>query len=335
MSEQQNVELTSLAQNMEKTVIAARAPSTVSVYSRSLNKWKEFADKYNFARYFPAEPGQVAFFLQYMLESTKSHNSVQTALHALKRAHDLAGLDSPTENATVKLIAEGSKRIIGLKKVNRKEPLSTQDLNKLIANADLTNLLVLRNVCMYSLAFSALLRFDDLVRIRRCDLDFQEKYLKITISKSKNDQLREGNEVLIDEDLSPHSAFQLLQSYLSGASISQNCNKCIFRPMSKHKSTHRLINDNRHISYTTFREQLKSDLSPILPNVSQFSTHSLHAGGATAAANAGVSDRIIQRHGRWKSSSSKNMYIKDDISKQLEISKIIQGDQSSTQTSSV
>ena len=186
---------------------------------------------------------------------------------------------------------------------------------------------------MYSLAFSALLRFDDLVRIRRCDLDFQEGYLKITISKSKNDQLHEGNEVLIHEDLSPHSAFQLLQAYLSGASISQNCNKFIFRPMSKHKSTHRLINDNRHISYTTFREQLKSDLSRILPNVSQFSTHSLRAGGATAAANAGVSDRIIQRQGRWKSSSSKNMYIKDDVSKQLEISKIIQGDQSSTQAS--
>ena len=49
--------------------------------------------------------------------------------------------------------------------------------------------------------------------------------------------------------------------------------------MSKHKSTHRLINDNRHISYTTFREQLKSDLSRILPNISQFSTHSLRAGG--------------------------------------------------------
>ena len=209
-----------------------------------------------------------------MLESTKSHNSVQTALHALKWARDLAGLDSPTENATVKLVA-GSKRIIGLKKVNRKEPLSTQDLNKLIANTDLTNLLVLRNVCIYSLAFSALLKFDDLVRIRRSDLDFQEGYLKIAISKSKNDQLREGNEVLIHEDLSPHSAFQLLQSYLSGVLISQNCNKFIFRPTSNHKLTHRLINDNRHISYTTFREQLKSDLSRILPNVSQFSTHSL------------------------------------------------------------
>ena len=243
-----------LAQNMEKTVMAARAPSTVSVYSRSLKKWKEFADKYHFARYFPAESEQVALFLQYLLESTKSHQSVQTAFYASKWAHDLAGIPSPTENATVKLVAEGAKRIIGIKRVNRKEPLSLQDLHKIISNADLANLLVFRNVCMYTLAFSALLRFDDLVRIRRCDLDFPAGYLKITISKSKIDQLREGNKVLIHDDLSPHSTSQLLQAYLSGASISPNCTKFIFRPMLKYKSTHRLINADRHISYTTFRE---------------------------------------------------------------------------------
>ena len=30
-----------------------------------------------------------------------------------------------------------------------------------------------------------------------------------------------------------------------------------------------------------------------------FGMHSLHAGGATAAANAGVPDRLFKRHGRW------------------------------------
>ena len=38
-------------------------------------------------------------------------------------------------------------------------------------------------------------------------------------------------------------------------------------------------------------------------------THSFRAGGATAAARAGVPDRLFQRHGRWKSEASKNMYI--------------------------
>lgn len=31
-----------------------------------------------------------------------------------------------------------------------------------------------------------------------------------------------------------------------------------------------------------------------------FGTHFLRAGGATAAANNGVSDRLFKRHGRWK-----------------------------------
>ena len=39
--------------------------------------------------------------------------------------------------------------------------------------------------------------------------------------------------------------------------------------------------------------------------------HSLRAGRATAAANAGVPDRLFKRHGRWKSESAKDGYIKD------------------------
>ena len=31
-----------------------------------------------------------------------------------------------------------------------------------------------------------------------------------------------------------------------------------------------------------------------------FGLHSLRAGGASVAANAGVSDRLFKRHGRWK-----------------------------------
>ncbi|KAL5497418.1 hypothetical protein EMCRGX_G013885 [Ephydatia muelleri] len=41
--------------------------------------------------------------------------------------------------------------------------------------------------------------------------------------------------------------------------------------------------------------------------------HSLRAGGATAAANAGVPDRLFKRHGRWKSESAKDGYVKDSV----------------------
>ena len=43
--------------------------------------------------------------------------------------------------------------------------------------------------------------------------------------------------------------------------------------------------------------------------------------GATVAANAGVQDRLFKRHGRWKSESAKDGYVKDSAQRRLEISK--------------
>ena len=75
---------------------------------------------------------------------------------------------------------------------------------------DLTNRLALRNVCMYSLAFAGLLRFDDLIRIRRSDLVFHSDPLEISIATSKNDQLHLGNVVLMSDSLSDTSPVQLI-----------------------------------------------------------------------------------------------------------------------------
>lgn len=52
-----------------------------------------------------------------------------------------------------------------------------------------------------------------------------------------------------------------------------------------------------------------------------FSMHSLRAGNATAAANAGVPDRLFTRHGRWWSESAKDGYVKDSVEKRLSVSK--------------
>ena len=53
----------------------------------------------------------------------------------------------------------------------------------------------------------------------------------------------------------------------------------------------------------------------------EFSPHSLRAGGATAAVEAGVPDRIFKRHGQWKSENAKDGYFKDSMEKQLLVSK--------------
>ena len=51
-----------------------------------------------------------------------------------------------------------------------------------------------------------------------------------------------------------------------------------------------------------------------------FGLHSLRAGGATAAANAGIPDRLFKRHGRWRSETAKDGYVKDNVDSLLLVS---------------
>ena len=48
-----------------------------------------------------------------------------------------------------------------------------------------------------------------------------------------------------------------------------------------------------------------------------FGMHSLRADGATTGANAGVPDRLIKRHGKWRSETAKDGYVKDSVVKRF------------------
>jgi hypothetical protein len=54
--------------------------------------------------------------------------------------------------------------------------------------------------------------------------------------------------------------------------------------------------------------------SSFVPNIKSIGLHSLRAGGATAACNFGISDRLFKRHGRWKSETAKDDYVKESVS---------------------
>lgn len=309
---------------MKATVLGSRASGTVLSYLRSLKRWKLFTEEHRHLQYFPAQPVHVALYLQHLLESTGSYHSVDSAFYAIKWAHSIAGLPSPTEDIIVNMMREGAKRILGTKIINRKEPLTLDHLKQIISKSNLKNLLELRNVCMFSLAFAAMLRADDLIRIRRNNIKFFPGYMTIEIEKSKNDQLREGNVIPISDTSSASSPMKLLQSYFSEFDIPSDSKKYIFRPLRKYKSTHRLVDTDRHICYSTFRESLKANLVSIVDDISLYSTHSFRSGGATLAANSGTNERTIQKHGRWRTAASKDMYILDDISQQLDLSKHLQ-----------
>ena len=82
-----------------------------------------------------------------------------------------------------------------------------------------------------------------------------------------------------------------------------------------------MVSKDKPISYSTFRDHLSKSLRSVVPDPSVYGTHSFRSGGASTAANSGVGDRVFQRHGRWKSVSAKDGYVKDDIASRIPVSK--------------
>ena len=78
---------------------------------------------------------------------------------------------------------------------------------------------------MVILAFSGFLRSSELCVIRSRDVQFNEGYVKISLEKSKTDQLREGRSVAITESSSIACLCSLLTLYMLKAQIPENSDK--------------------------------------------------------------------------------------------------------------
>ena len=89
----------------------------------------------------------------------------------------------------------------------------------------------------------------------------------------------------------------------------------IFKTKSGHK-----ISKTKGITYSRIREIFKGYISEITTTPENFGLHSLRSGGASAAANNGISDRLISKQGRWSSEKARNGYIKDGVVKRLTVS---------------
>ena len=173
------------------------------------------------------------------------------------------------------------------------------------------------------LAFSGFLHFNELCHIKCTDIHFTQDYVKLIIPKSKTDQYRQGNEVLIAKTGNNTCPYAMLLKYIESCSVNIHTNHYLFKPMYGTKSGAKLIQKNKSISYTAAKESILSRLGEVSDHGIQLGLHSLRSGGATAAAHAQINDRCWKRHGRWRSDTSKDRYVKDSVSHRLAVSKCL------------
>ena len=138
--------------------------------------------------------------------------------------------------------------------------------------------------------------------------------MRIFIQRSKTDVYRDGAWVVIAETHKPICPVSLCRRYFSLAGFNADSEEYIFRALTYFPSdgTFKFRNSSQ-LSYTRAREIVLSAFDSIGLAKQHYGLHSLRAGGALAAGNSQVNDRLFKRHGRWKSEKAKDEYIKDNI----------------------
>jgi len=265
--------------------------------------WKSCALAHNL-RVFPSNELHVALYLQHLGETKNSKAAIEEAVNSLAWAHSLSGLPSPTEALFVQVVL----RDLSLDQLKRKShsqwkcwrqslPMQLRQLHWLI----------------YAL-FIGFLWYNKVSNIRPCEVKFDADHITISIPRRKSDQLCQGDQVVIAMLKSVTCLVTMLERYMCVAKIPAESKLFLFRPnVGGQTPRHR---DSSKLSHSRLTELLREKLTLLGYPAVEFSLHSLRAGGATAAADAGVPDHIFKRHGRWKSEIAK-----DSLEKRLSVSK--------------
>ena len=219
----------------------------------------------------------------------------------------------------VKQLLEACKRILGTCPKNRKTPLTVAQIREIVLQFGRGNPSELQIACLISLGFAAFLRWDVLKDLKRHNLCMTGDHMSITLTKRKNDQFRGGSLILVARTGSSTCPVSLTERFLLVGQLKET--DYLFRKIchTKHGFSFR----QQQLGYSKATELVKKQLKAIGLDPRQYGLDSLRSGGASSAAAAAIPDRLLMRHGGWRSQTAKNMYIKETTDTLLLVSRAL------------
>ena len=249
-------------------------------------------------------------------------SAVETIYFSMNWVHKIASETCPTESSIPKLMYESAKRRCKVKPIKR-DPIDSGTMSKILDQYGFSDdLIEVRFAAMSGLMYAGMMRFDDIIRTRRCNLTFYHDYLQIQIVSSKTDIYSEGQSVYIARSHDNRCPVEVLGQYLKRTNqfTDSQSKKFVFRRVIGSGPSARLSVLNVPISYSRARTIFKAQLEKLGCDSTHIGLHSFRIGAATDASNRGVSSADIKDFGRWKTDTAKNLYVRSSLKKKLEVS---------------
>ena len=245
INKMEDPELRDLASRLPNTILHSHADSTVKKYRGAFRRWKTWAVAHKLLP-IPAKPHEFALYRQYLGEESKSKSAAEEACNALSWVHSTSGLASPATHPLVKATLSGLQRSLA-RPVVKKEPMTIEMIEAVVQDAELSGSLSdmrLATACV--LGYAGFFRFSELVELTPADVTISNEMMTIRIAKSKNDQLRQGDVVVIARTNSKICPVSMLERYLLRVGMPLSDNRFLFRAIQKTKNGEKL-RDSGHI----------------------------------------------------------------------------------------
>jgi site-specific recombinase XerD len=271
------------------------ARSTERGYRSDWADFLEFCDEHG-RQALPADPETVALYYAGLARAGARASTIGRRQAALKKAHQLAGLPSPTDDVRARAVMAGIRRELGVRPA-QKAPLMTDLVRQLLEKIPSDTVAGLRDRALVLLGFSSGRRRSELVGLDVEDLREVPEGYRILIRRSKTDQEGRGQEIGIPygqhSETCPVNA---LKAYLKASGLESGP---LFRPANKKGE----LREGYRTEDGFWREWRMSPQSVALVikhwisqaglSPDDFAGHSLRAGLATQSAANGAPERAI------------------------------------------
>ena len=248
----------------------------------------------------PASAETVAAYLATRAD-TLAVASLVRHVASISKAHEARGLPNPTRSELVRATMRGIKRTKGTAQ-REARPLLKEDLFAALEVMGVGTKDT-RDRAMLLIGFAGALRRSELVGLDVGDIEHVRQGIILILRKSKTDQDGQGRKIGIPFGRTRWCPVVALDEWLAASGIAEGA---IFRPVDRHGRVRNARLSGEAVSLVVRERTAAAGLDP-----APYSGHSLRAGLATSAAQAGVPTWRIRAQTRHASDAMLSRYIRD------------------------
>ena len=295
---------------LEQWVREKQPDNTSKTYGSYARKYLAFCEQRGLS---PVSDASLGAYMYYGLKHEKLGRVTLTSVipSAVADIYRFDSAHTPTDSG---LVREMKRTIIRETKPSKgKLPVTVPHLKKMVGLVKPTEESI-RDMFMMIVMFMGFLRESELSKLKTSDVWVEtlegKEVLFIYIEQKKNDQGRFGHTVVLE-----------------GEPTSPICPVSWFRAHKKVRRSpthifHHVWKSAKSLAHDYPNTVLKRMVAAIGLRPEPYGSHSLRRGGASAAANAGITAHVIARHGDWHSDAV-FVYITDALAQRLSVGRAI------------